>query len=243
MEFGMSKNPATLLGVILAAQLWGAAMAEDSVKPFNARYVVQWKAFNVGTSDFELTHQPGEGIYSYVSRSNARGIFRIAFSEEITQESTFALIDGHIQPIKYRADDGSASSAKKISLDFDWPRLLVTGTSEDQPVHLVLKAGTQDVMSVQIELMLDLLAGRLPKVFWVVDNNEVKDFLYSNEGTVKIATALGELQAVILASQRPGADRITRMWFAPALAFVPVKAERTRKGKLEFAMQIKSLKR
>jgi hypothetical protein len=33
------------------------------------------------------------------------------------------------------------------------------------------------------------------------------------------------------------------MWFAPSLGFVPVQAERTRDGKLEFAMRIKSLQR
>ena len=30
------------------------------------------------------------------------------------------------------------------------------------------------------------------------------------------------------------------MWFAPALGYVPVQAERERGGKLEFAMRIKS---
>jgi hypothetical protein len=33
------------------------------------------------------------------------------------------------------------------------------------------------------------------------------------------------------------------MWFAPDLGFVPVQAERTRDGKLEFAIRIHSLKR
>jgi hypothetical protein len=33
------------------------------------------------------------------------------------------------------------------------------------------------------------------------------------------------------------------MWFAPALGWVPVQAERTSSGKLEFAMRIRSLTR
>jgi hypothetical protein len=33
------------------------------------------------------------------------------------------------------------------------------------------------------------------------------------------------------------------MWFAPSLDYIPVQAERTRAGKLEFSMRIKSLKR
>ena len=32
-----------------------------------------------------------------------------------------------------------------------------------------------------------------------------------------------------------------RMWFAPSLGYLPVQAERSRGGKLEFAMRIRSL--
>ena len=56
-------------------------------------------------------------------------------------------------------------------------------------------------------------------------------------------TALGPLDTVIVSSRRTGNDRILRMWFAPSRGFVPVQAERTRGGKLEFAMRIQSLKR
>jgi hypothetical protein len=48
---------------------------------------------------------------------------------------------------------------------------------------------------------------------------------------------------VIVSSQRAGNNRVLRMWFAPSLGFLPVQAERTRDGKLEFAMRIKALKR
>ena len=59
----------------------------------------------------------------------------------------------------------------------------------------------------------------------------------------RIRTALGELDTVVVASSRTGNDRVLRMWFAPSLDYIPVQAERTRAGKLEFAMRIKSLKR
>jgi hypothetical protein len=50
------------------------------------------------------------------------------------------------------------------------------------------------------------------------------------------------LDTVVVASQREGGNRILRMWFAPSLGYVPVQAERTRDGKLEFALRIKTLK-
>ena len=65
----------------------------------------------------------------------------------------------------------------------------------------------------------------------------------SQEGTARVKTALGELDTIIVSSRRAGNNRILRMWFAPSLGFVPVQAERTRDGKLEFAMRIKTLNR
>jgi len=130
-----------------------------------------------------------------------------------------------------------------VTLDFDWNERRARGTSETKPVDLTLKDGTQDVMSIQVEVMLDLKNGTMPKTFQIIDKDEVKEFIYAREGTAKINTAIGSLDTVIVSSQRAGSNRILRMWFAPALGFVPVQAERSRDGKLEFAMRIKSLKR
>ena len=96
-------------------------------------------------------------------------------------------------------------------------------------------------MSIQVEVMLDLKNGNLPKVFPIIDKDQLKDFNYTNEGTAKIRTAIGELDTIIVTSQRAGNNRILRMWFAPSLGFVPVQAERSRDGKVEIAMRVKSV--
>jgi hypothetical protein len=98
-------------------------------------------------------------------------------------------------------------------------------------------------MSSQVEVMLDLKKGNLPKTFEIIDKDEVKEFTYTQEGTASIRTDIGQIDTIIVASQRTGNNRILRMWFAPSLGFVPVQAERSRDGKLELAMRIKSLKR
>jgi Protein of unknown function (DUF3108) len=169
----------------------------------------------------------------------AHGIFRLVYSHDVVQKSWLSIVDNHIRPITYQAEDGSSS----IHIDFDWSAERAQGTAEGKPVDVKLEAGTQDVMSSQVEVMLDLMNGDLPKAFRILDKNQIKDFNYAMEGTAKLRTELGELDTVIVSSQRPGNDRVLRMWFAPSLGFVPVQAERYRGGKLEFAMRIKSLQR
>jgi hypothetical protein len=212
--------------------------SDAAIAPFSARYQADWKSINVGSSDLELKQDTEPGHYLYTWTTTARGIFRL-YRAEVTQKSWLSINAGHARPEKYRAEDGSSS----VNLDFDWDGRRAHGVSETKPVNLILEDGTQDVMSIQVEVMLDLKNRNLPKTFQILDKDELKEFIYTQEGTAKLRTALGELDTVIVASQHTGNNRILRMWFAPSLGFVPVQAERTRDGKLEFAMRIKTLKR
>jgi Protein of unknown function (DUF3108) len=215
-----------------------ASAADAGIAPFSVHYSADWKSFNVGTSEIELKPDSQPGHYVYTWTITARGVFRL-YRAGLTQKSWFGIDAGHVRPEKYHAEDGTST----VSLDFDWNTRQATGTSEGKPVQFALSDGIQDVMSIQVEVMLDLKNGNLPKTFQIVDKDEVKEFIYSQEGTARIKTALGDLDTVIVSSQRSGNNRILRMWFAPSLGYIPVQAERTRDGKLELAMRIKSLTR
>jgi hypothetical protein len=226
---------------IMAGSSAGAqtpSAADAGIAPFSARYQADWKSINVGTSDLELKQDTEPGHYVYTWSITAHGIFRL-YRDEVTQQSWLSIDADHVRPEKYRAEDGSST----VNLDFDWDGGHVRGTSENKPVDLTLKEGTQDLLSIQVEVMLGLKKGNLPKTFQIIDKDKLKEFIYSQEGTANIRTALGQLDTVIVESRQAGNNRILRMWFAPSLGFVPVQAERTRDGKLEFAMRIKTLKR
>jgi hypothetical protein len=130
-----------------------------------------------------------------------------------------------------------------VELNFDWQAGRATGLSETKPVDIKLPEGAQDVMSIQVEVMLDLMNGNLPKTFQIIDKDALKEFNYTQEGNAKIRTEIGELETVVVTSQRTGNNRILRMWFAPSLGFVPVQAERSRDGKVEIALRVKSVDR
>ncbi|HLZ99091.1 MAG TPA: DUF3108 domain-containing protein [Steroidobacteraceae bacterium] len=209
------------------------------IAPFSAHYTADWRSLNVGTSDLDLKRNAADGTYEYTWRITARGVFRMVYSDDVVQRSWLSMNAGHVRPEKYRAEQGNS----KVSIDFDWSAGRARGESEGKPVDLELTEGIQDVMSIQIEVMLDLEHGNLPKTFKIIDKDEIKDFLYTLEGPARLHTTLGELDTVVVASQRAGNNRVLKMWFAPTLGYIPVQAERSRDGKLEFAMRIKTLKR
>jgi len=219
-----------------------AAAANGLLRPFKAEFALEWRGMNAASASLELTRQAG-GHYTYVSRNTARGVFRAVLPGELIQTSRLLVEAGQVRPLSYRGDDGSPDQRRDVSLDFDWERQRVTGTAETKPVDLALQSGLQDIMSVQIALIVDLLDGRTPSMYTLVDKNRIKEYLYSGEGTARIDTVLGPLDTVIWSSRRPGSDRVTRVWYAPSLGFSPVRAERRDGDKLEWAMRLVTLRR
>jgi hypothetical protein len=217
----------------------GAARAETvTLAPFAAHFTADWKSINVGTSDIELTADSAPGRYVYTWTTMGRGVFRLAF-DDVAQKSWISVLAGRVRPEKYFAKQGNSTR----TIDFDWNDGHARGLADGKFIDLKLDSGIQDVMSIQIQVMLDVAGGRLPATFKILDNDEIKDFIYTLEGPARIRTALGELDTLVVADRRAGSNRVLKMWFAPALGFVPVQAERLRDGKLEFALRIKTLKR
>jgi hypothetical protein len=231
-----------VFGILAVAASTACFAVEDALQPFTGTYAVEWRGMNAGTSTLELIRLGGND-YSYRSRNVARGFFRLAFPDAITQTSNFSLVDGVVRPASYRADDGSTNKKRAIALDFDWNAMRVTGMAEGKPVDQPLKPGTQDSLSVQIALLRELAAGRLPRQFWLINKDEVTNYDYVREGTEILDTPLGKLETVMYRSQRTGSSRTTRLWFAPSLGYLPVRAQQLRRGKPEFALTIRALTR
>jgi hypothetical protein len=232
-----------LANALASAQSNPAPSAAEIPQPFLATYSVEWRGMGAGTSTIELTKTSPDS-FRYQSRNAARGIFRIALPDTITQTSELSIVDGKVVPKHFSADDGSSDTARDVDLTFDWNALQVTGTAENKPVSAPLDEGVQDAGSVQIALMRELAAGRSPTSFRMIDKNEVKEYQYTREGEATLDTPLGKLETVIYSSQRTGGStRLTKLWIAPSLGYIPVRAEQLRKGKREFTMQIRTLQR
>ena len=232
-----------ILGAISAAQPptgTVATQAGGALQPFAATYALDWHGITAGYATLTLAHVSGD-IYQYTSNDRARGIFRIAFPDPIHEASTLRFTAGHVVPLTYREDNGSEHANQDVTLTFDWADMRVLGMAGDKHVDQPLQAGTQDPLSVQVELMHDLVAGQVPATFLLFDKTSANQYDYTREGTETLDTPLGQLDTVIYRSDRPGYDRVLRLWLAPSLGYLPVQAERRRKGKVEFALHIREL--
>jgi hypothetical protein len=225
-------------GALLAA---GAVAQADPVdlKPYKASYTLEWKGITAGNSTLELKALGGDR-YSFGASAAARGIFRMAFSDSVTQISTFRVVDGKVIP---QAFNGMDDKERPTDLAFDWTRRRVTGTAKGHAVDLELPEGAQDPMSLQVATLRALASGTLQSRVWLIDTDKLKEYELQREGTERIETALGAVDTIVYTSQRAAGDRVTRTWVAPSLGYLPVKAQRVRGKKVEFTMLIQGVER
>lgn len=237
-----------MMRAMALAVLWmtaaSTAMAAETScpQPFKGTFGVEWRGMNAGTSILQLVRK-SDNEYTYSSRNTARGFFKLAVPDVVTQVSDFTIENGKVIPKTYVGDDGSSDTDRDVSLKFDWGTGHVIGTAENHAVDAILEPGVQDSLSVQIALMCELAQGRAPTSFQLIDKDTVKEYEYTREGEAMLDTSIGKLDTVIYRSQRKGANRYTRLWIAPSLGFLPVRAEQVRKDKRELQLQIRSLER
>jgi hypothetical protein len=224
---------------LLASLLASAAVHADPVdlKPFRANYGAEWKGMSAASATLEL-RRAGPDTYVYETINKPRGLFRLALPDSLVQASTFRLVDGKVVPVEFH---GSDEKERPVDLTFDWTQKRVTGRAKGHAVDLELKDGAQDPMSLQIASLRKLASGDLQDHVWLVDSDKVKEYELRREGTAEIDTALGRLETVIYVSKNVSGDRLTRTWVAPALGYLPVKAERVRGSRVEFTLLIESV--
>ena len=207
------------------------------LQPFSARFGVTWHGLSAGESRVELQRLP-DGRWSYSSRNEPRGLFRLAMPKELSSRSVFSIRDGKLVPERFTGDDGTEATKRDSDLQFDWARGRVTGIAETRKVDLPLQPGMLDSMSVQVALMHELLEGRTPTHFVMVDKDKVKEYLYTAQGSETLQTVLGSRRTLLFRSARAGSDSGTWFWCAPDLGYLPLKVERRTGSKVEWSMTL-----
>ena len=217
-----------------------AAAAADQLKPFTATYNGIWKGMTVAVSTLKL-EQTGD-TWTFSSRSEPRGIGRMASGVfPPLQVSVVRVTPQGVQPQSFKSSGGDPG--KTIMLNYDWQLLRVTGVYEGTQVSLPLTPRVQDDGSVQLALMVELLAGRTPPTVQLIDKNSVREYEFSRDGEATIKTAIGDVHTLIFKSQKKNSPRVTRFWCAPDRGYVPMRVQQKKGDDVQWTLEIQSLKR
>jgi hypothetical protein len=229
---------AMALALALALLLNGSSAAADlataSLSPYVADYKVKYGSLSVGTSRTALSRSKVPDLWTLETELRASGLGRLVADGDLLQHSSFQFDAAGPRPLRYRFDDGTKSTERDVTLQFDWRAGRVTGVAEEEPVDVAVESGLQDAASNQALVQWRLQDGAEPGVVAMIEKDKIKYYHYTLLRRERLKTAIGVLDTVVYRSAREGSSRESLFWYAPSLGYVIVQAEQRRDGKRLF---------
>ncbi|WP_129777185.1 DUF3108 domain-containing protein [Peristeroidobacter soli] len=237
------RRLAQLTTFVIATLLLATAARSEAIapKPFTAVYEVSYRGMRAGVLTLKLSRDDATGRYTYETTADPSMLARFFISRAAMEKTVMEIGPDGVRPLEWQFEDGKSSTDKDGHLKFDWDRNVATGVIEGEKIDLTLESGTQDRLSIQIDVVTSLLRGEPIGVIPLIDDNRIKRYDYAKKDTTQIDTKLGKLDAVIYESTRQGSDRRSRFWMVPKMEYLAVRAEQIRKGKVETVMVLQSV--
>jgi hypothetical protein len=195
---------------------------------FSVEYILQSGFFDIGKTKRTLSLQK-DGLYIFTSTTKATGMFAVFFNGKITERSIWEFYKGRARPLQYSYKDTNKKK-RNVSLAFDWDKKTVTNTINGEPWKMEITPDTQDKLIYQINIMLSLLEDSNIEIMNinVADGGKLKNYDAIIQEKETIETPAGKFETIRVS--RDDGKRVTTLWCAPELNYLPVRIEHYKKG-------------
>lgn len=166
------------------------------------------------------------------------GMSRMITRGTIDEYSEFRVTPDGIRPDIYRSHDRITSDKVKADLSFDWDSFAASGTVNDEEFLFEMGELAHDRVSIQYQLMRDLKFDETNETYRLFDIDEMKTLNITLIGEKQVNVGAGTFDAIGIQHQRVGSSRITTLWCAAELDYLPVMIEQHRKGKLRMRAKL-----
>lgn len=223
-----------LMGVLL---LSAVATAETRLAPHTAEYRIKINVLS-GKLLTELKTDGDGYIATHVVKPT--GMSKILANGTIIESSSFLPAAGGLRPNKYSSENSMSRDEAKVEIQFDWEAGEARGTVNNEAVSSTLDALAHDRISIQYELMHDLLNAEPSKQYTLFDVDRLKTIEVRNIGRKTVKVGAGQFEAVGIQHQKENSKRVTTLWCAEELGYLPVIIEQHRLGKLRMRATLDS---
>lgn len=224
------RSGAWLILLVTASLLMPAfAFAEQALTPHVAEYKIKVSVLS-GKLRTEL--KSTDIGYSAKSVLKAAGIASWFVRGDVTESAEFSIMADGVRPLTFSSVDKVSKEDKFMDFSFDWEQMQVAGKINNNDFVLDLDGRTHDRVSLQYELMLELMNDRRSDEYSLLDDDEFKSLQVTYVGTEEVKVPHGKYRAIKIQHRKEKSDRVTTLWCAEELDFLPVKIEQHRDGKL-----------
>jgi len=214
-----------------------AVAANDINDSFSAIYNASVDGVDAGTLSFTLKRSKERyRAMSHLQPSSAAKAFGAGEEQQI---SRFGVKRGHVLPIRF---DEMRKGSKKGNwmVEFDWDKM--TYASTGKPAQKIPRKPV-DAASALVQLMLTPPAPGKDLVLTMINDAEVRPYIYSKVGESDIRTVLGSISADQVRQRKKGAPehKYLDIWLSKDHGYVPVRFERHKGGRV-FVIELSELK-
>jgi hypothetical protein len=206
---------------------------------FQASYAVSSNGSPMGVMTREFA-RAGDGHYVFRSHIQAtRGLYAL-LRVKVVEESAWRMQADVFQPLEYLYRQTGAAG-REVAVSFDWERGLIRNRAKGRTWEMESVPGVLDKLLYQLVLMRDLIAGQDRFDYVVADGGKIKKYHIEQTGEETVETPLGPLRTVRLEHRKAGSKRMTTLWCARELQFLPVRLDHTEKDGLQTSAIIQSV--
>jgi hypothetical protein len=217
------------LMLFVTTLLSAAAFAGPALTPHSAEYKIKISVLG-GQLNTELKATADGYVATHVIK--ATGMSRMFARGMIKETSEFYAAPDGVRPSEYSSTDTLSRDKSNASIRFDWDTGEARGTVNGGEVFSVLDALAHDRVSIQYELMHDLLNAEPSPQYTMFEIDRLRTVNVRNIGHKRVKVPAGRFDAVGIQHQAEGSSRITTLWCVEDLGYLPVIIEQHRKGKL-----------
>jgi len=188
----------------------------------------------------------GEAVRELKQLNKNQWLYRFdveSFAADIQESSTFELKEGHISPLKYKYKlSPFLASKRKREVTFDWKNKRAHSTYKKKKWTIEsIPQNSQDRLSYQLQMLLDVKAGKQEMVFPIAHKGKVKESHFRVLREEPLQTALGTMNSIVVEKVRAKTKkRKTLLWFAKDHAFLLLKMTQVEKDGEEYEINLKS---
>jgi len=199
---------------------------DPPLRPFEIDYEISRSGLTIITMKRRLL-QTGTDEYRFESHSRPTKTISWLIKDRITEHSRWQYQQQHLRPLHYHYQRSGGKKKSRIELDFDWQQGIVND-SERKPVwSKKIPPHTSDKLLYQLQLMLDLQAGKQTFSYTIADSGKLRHYDFKTVGSETLQLPLGRYETIKL--YRNSGPRSTTIWCAPELNYLPIRIEHKEK--------------
>jgi hypothetical protein len=109
---------------------------------------------------------------------------------------------------------------------------------DDSRWEMTIPAGTLDKLATQLGIMLELQNGASEKTFAVADGGKLKQYAFQAIGTETVELPAGSFETVKLHRVGDSTQKLTYIWCAPELHYLPVRILQRNEDQSEYRREL-----